>query len=119
NNFGTTILTGNNTFKADGTGGKYDLVFDFSGHNFNGGASFTYFISGISGLDAADFAYMSMGGAQYYAAAHIQGLSGGDSTWVDPGAGPTNLMPVPEPSVFALGVVSMGLVALRRHSRKA
>ena len=120
NNFGTTFFTGNNAFKADGVGGKYDIVFDFS-NGFYGGASVTYFISGISGLDAADFAYQSVptaGNNQFYAAAHIQGLSNGSSTWVDPSSGPIPLMPIPEPSVLALGAASLGLGIAWRRARK-
>src|SRR5215469_8457164 len=75
-NFGTYINTGENAFKADGDG-KYDIVFDFTTHSFAGGASFSYLISGIAGLSASDFAYLSApagGSGPFYAAAHIMGL---------------------------------------------
>lgn len=121
-NFGTYINTGENAFKADGDG-KYDIVFDFSTHLFAGGASFTYLISGISGLTSSDFAYLSEpagGSGPFYAAAHVMGLSpnASNSTWIEPGSGPLQLFPVPEPSSFALIAASFGVWGTVRHWRK-
>src|SRR6266571_4091238 len=58
-----SISRGTDTFKADGDG-KYDILLSFnhsgdSQQQFTGGEYFTYAISGISGLSAADFAYLS------------------------------------------------------------
>jgi len=119
--FGTYIQTGENAFKADGDG-KYDIVFDFSSHLFAGGASFTYLISGISGLSANDFAYLSApagGSGPFYAAAHVMGLSpaASNSTWIEPGSGPMQLMPLPEPSPTALIATSFGLFGALRWWR--
>jgi hypothetical protein len=123
-NFGTYINTGENAFKADGDG-KYDIVFDFSTHSFAGGASFSYLISGIAGLTASDFAYLSApagGSGPFYAAAHVMGLppNASNSTWIEPGSGALQLNPVPEPSSFALIAGSFGVwaVARRWHKRK-
>lgn len=123
-NFGTSISTGENAFKADGDG-KYDIVFDFSSHLFAGGASFSYLISGVSGLNSSDFAYMSApagGSGPFYAAAHVMGLSpnGSNSTWIEPGSGPMQLTPAPEPSSIALIAASFGIWGAVRqwHKRK-
>lgn len=123
-NFGTSINTGENAFKADGDG-KYDIVFDFSSHLFAGGASFSYLISGITGLSSSDFAYMSApagGSGPFYAAAHVMGLSpnGSNSTWIEPGNGPLQLTPVPEPSSIGLIAAFFGLwgAASRWHKRE-
>lgn len=121
--FGTYINTGENAFKADGDG-KYDIVIDFTTHLFAGGASFSYLISGISNLSANDFAYMSApagGSGPFYAAAHVMGLppNASNSTWIEPGNGPTGLLPaVPEPSSFALIAGFFGLWGAARHWHK-
>ena len=113
-NFGTTISKGVNAFKADGDG-KYDIQFDFSGNNFSTGSSIAYRITGISGLTAADFAFLSApagGSGPFYAAAHVQGLPascGGDSTWIEPGRGPLSIIPVPEPVPGAFLALLLGL----------
>lgn len=121
-NFGTFINTGENAFKADGDG-KYDIVFDFSTHSFAGGASFSYLISGITGLTASDFAYMSApagGSGPFYAAAHVMGLppNASNSTWIEPGSGVLQLLPAPEPSSFALIAVSFGVWSAVRYGYK-
>jgi hypothetical protein len=113
--FAPQVSTGEDSFKADGDG-KYDVQIDF-GNNFSAGNSITYLITGISGLTAADFSYLSAesGGESgpFYAAAHIQGLSGGNSTWIEPGGGPMTT-PVPEPSTVAFLAVSIILLGVFR-----
>jgi hypothetical protein len=118
--FGQTISTGQNAFKADGDG-YYDIQFDFSTHAFSVNSSMTYRITGITNLTAADFAYLSAvgGGGEsgpFYAAAHIQGLSGGNSTWLEPGGGPV-ITRVPEPAPIALLAVSAILLVAFRLQR--
>jgi hypothetical protein len=118
-----TILLGNDGFKADGDG-LYDIRFDFAtggsdADRFTGNDSLTYTITGIGTLAAADFGYLSKpagGNGPFYAAAHVQGLPGDDSTWIAPAQ--LAVIPIPEPStvaVFALGAGVLGL-ALRRKS---
>jgi hypothetical protein len=108
---------GDNNYKADGDG-KYDFRFNFgtsSGTTFGAGDSITYFISGISGLVAADFAFESApagGSGPFYAAAHIQALTGGLSTWIEPGGGPGSITSVPEPASAAFWGMVAGLWTL-------
>lgn len=113
-NFGaSSIVTGEDIKKADGDG-YYDINFNFntaSAGQFGAGDYLVYLITGITGLTASDFAFLSSPGGghgPYYAAAHIQGISGGNSVWVQPSNGPV-LVPVPEPPAWALLVASIGL----------
>ncbi len=116
--------SGDNNYKAGGNG-KFDFRFEFGtahGTTFGSGDSVTYFISGILGLTANNFACMSTptgGGGSFYAAAHVQSLPNCNSTWIKPGAGPIP-SPVPEPSSIALCTISAvaGLVFLRRKMVK-
>lgn len=116
-NFGTAkVSTGENSFKAGGDG-KYDIQIDFSGM-FSANDSITFLITGVAGLNGSDFSYLSQpagGSGPFYAAAHIQGLANGDSTWIEPGAGP---LPVPEPSTWSLLAASIGVWGFWRwHQR--
>jgi hypothetical protein len=118
--FGTIISTGANAFKADGDG-KYDIQLDFATHNFSSGSSITYQLTGISGLTAADFAFLSApagGSGPFYAAAHVQGIPPNNySTWIEPGAGPVQITSVPEPAPLVLfGVLLWGVWFLRTRS---
>jgi len=90
---GPTVATGANGFKA-GPDGKFDILFTFSstGDNstrFTSGDSVTYTISGISGLTADDFNWLSTsagGNGAYTSAAHIQSGStdGNCPAWINP-----------------------------------
>jgi hypothetical protein len=116
-----TIELGRDSFKADGDG-KYDVLFDFStvsGSTFGAGESITYQISGISGLVADDFVYLSApngGHGPFYAAAHVQGIgpSGALSGWVEPSLG-AQVFQVPEPSCGVLLGLSVGLLGFARR----
>jgi hypothetical protein len=118
-----TIERGTDSFKADGDG-KYDVLFDFStssGTTFGSGNSVTYQISGIPGLVADDFVYLSApngGHGPFYSAAHVQGIGpgGGLSGWVDPSLG-AQVFPVPEPSCGVLLGLSAGLLGFVRRVR--
>lgn len=113
-NFGPIISTGVNAFKADGDG-DYDIQFDFSTQSFSTDSSLTYKITGISGLTAADFEYLSSpdgGQGPFYAAAKVQGIpGGGNSTFLEPGNGP-QIIPVPEPSPSIILLTGFGLFGL-------
>jgi hypothetical protein len=118
-----TIERGTDSFKADGDG-KYDVLFDFStvnGSTFGAGESITYQISGIAGLTANDFVYLSApngGHGPFYAAAHVQGIGpdGGLSGWVEPSLGAQPIL-VPEPSSAALLASSLGVLGFVRRSK--
>lgn len=120
----STISTGVNGFQADGDG-KYDIKLAFSTGQgaFKNGDSITYLISGIAGLTANDFAYLSFpagGAGPFYAAAHILAISPGNSSvWAEPGGGPLlnpNGTMMPEPAVFGVVAAALaGVVALRRR----
>ena len=118
-----TIERGIDSFKADGDG-KYDMLFDFStgsGTTFGAGESITYQISGIPGLEANDFVYLSApngGHGPFFAAAHVQGIGtdGGFSGWVDPSLGAQPIL-VPEPASGVLVVLGLGLAGFARRSK--
>lgn len=113
-NFGPVISTGEDKFKADGDG-YYDIQFDFSQQTFSVDSSFTYEITGISTLTAADFEYESAPGGglgPFYAAAKIQGLPGGSSTYIEPSGG-YEIIPVPEPGSLVLLAGGIGVLCAR------
>lgn len=128
------ISTGANGFKA-GPDGKFDILFGFSsgGDNstrFTSGDSVTYTITGISGLTADDFNWLSTsagGSGAYASAAHIQ--SGSDDSgcpaWINPSS-TTQILgnadtrpPVPDVSatITLLGASLAGIEVLRRKSK--
>lgn len=116
--FGPIISLGVNQFKSDGDG-YYDIQFDFSTHLFSTDSSISYLITltNNASLTANDFAYLSSeGGGEgiYYAAAHVQGLSVGGSTWI--GSTTVYALPVPEPTTWALSCLGgLSLLLLRRR----
>lgn len=116
--FGTSISTGEDAFKADGSG-YYDIEIDFSSHSFANDASITYEITGISGLTASDFEQLnepSGGEGPFYAAAKVQGIpSGSGSGYLDPSGGYTVLgvQSVPEPAPTALMAAGLTLLVAR------
>jgi hypothetical protein len=120
-NFSPVIKAGIDGFKADGDG-KYDIRFDFSQGTFTVNSSITYLISGIPGLLASDFAYLSApagGSGPFYAAAHVQGLpssGGATSTWLS--ASLYLDTSVPEPSPVALCSLLAGFWMAKRPFRK-
>ena len=108
-----------NAFKADGDG-YFDVMLSFSTssasgqHRFVGGDSLSYLISGLSGLKASDFVFQSSDSSTgLYAAAHIQGISGGTSIWSNPNQvlQVTNPVSAPEPGPGGLLVLAASLWA--------
>jgi hypothetical protein len=120
-----SITEGTNAFKAGGDG-KYDVLFNFTSnsndkHQFTQGEYFTYDISGIPGLQAADFDYMSLaagGAGPFYAAAHVQRIGTGSlSGWIS-GTLVQSLIAVPEPSGIAIILLGISTSVLYRRSRR-
>jgi hypothetical protein len=96
----------------------YDIEFAFStsgagggSHRFGAGESYEVTISGIAGLTAQSFNFLSAGsggGGPYPTAAHVQSIGGGNSGWVT----------VPEPTSFALcGLLAIAALASSRRRR--
>src|SRR5262249_23711285 len=111
-----SILEGTNSFKAHGDG-QYNILFNFTSssdgtHQFTQGEYFTYTITGIPTLTAADFDYLSFpagGAGPFYAAAHVQRIGSGSlSGWVS-ADGVTQISPVPEPSAASIFGIALSL----------
>jgi hypothetical protein len=108
------ISTAVDAFKADGDG-YYDILIAFSesgglAGRFTAGDSIAYTITGIAGLTADSFSFLSKpggGNGTYPMAAHVQSTPGG-SGWV---SGPATTT-VPEPSTLVLlGLGGVGVSA--------
>jgi PEP-CTERM motif len=111
------IDIGTNAFKANGTGGKFDFAFHFSGELLPGHTS-VYTLTG-AGITANSFNSVSVpapNGGGYLGAIHVQGYEG-TSVWIsgqiaDPVNPPSQ---VPEPATLALlGLGFLGIAATRR-----
>jgi hypothetical protein len=84
-----SVQTGDNNFKA-GPDGKFDLVFGFTSTGddstrFTSGDSLTFTITGIGGLTADDFNYLSTSagcGGTYASAANVVSTDG--NGWINP-----------------------------------
>jgi len=112
------INLGTNAYKADGDG-KYDIKLAFptsaSDDRFTTGESAIFTITGVSGLTADDFYYLSLpdgGHGPFLAAAHIQGLGVDNSL-------SGFIAPVPEPTSVAtwalLAMCGVGPTCWRRR----
>ena len=107
-------------YKADGTGGNFDLRFQFPTNNpgeLAQGHTSVYNLVG-AGITANSFNAFSAGagpGGPYLSALHVQGY--GNSVWIggDPGGGGGGSQ-IPEPATLALiGLGLFGLAATRRR----
>jgi hypothetical protein len=123
-----TVQTGPNGFKA-GPDGKYDVLFNFAtgggaSTRFSSGDSLTFTITGISGLTASDFDFLSApagGSGPYGSAAHIQAIAPDDlSGWINPTttilnhSDRTPTVPDGSTTVVLLGASLVAMEGLRR-----
>lgn len=107
--------------KADGDG-YYDIRFNFpeaGNQRFMEGDVTTFLISGITGLSANDFKFLSDpggGNGVYLSAAHVQGIRGGavPSAWIG-----TSDAPEPSPALlFGTGLTLVAIGAFVRSRRR-
>ncbi len=117
------IQIGEDKFKAGGDG-RYDIQLSFSSggtanNRFTSGEYALIEIQGSPTLTASDFAFMSSpvgGSTPFYASAHVQRINGTTSGWVN--ATQVRVVPVPEPSVAALGLLAVaGMTCCLRRTR--
>jgi hypothetical protein len=108
----TVAHYGLNEFKADGTGGYYDILLTYSSGTkaFTNGQSQTYSITLANrSINIRDFQFLSFS-APSYAAVHVQNTGGSHgSGWVSP-------TPVP-PTVWILGSGLLGLIGIRKRMK--
>jgi len=120
-----TISLGTDAFKADGDG-KYDILFSFGTagddtQRFTSGDSITFTLTGIAGLQASDFNFMSApagGHGPYVAAAHVQSIDGAYSGWLDPST-TTDSGDVKVPDGYlTIVLLGMGCLAVETFRRR-
>jgi hypothetical protein len=117
---GDTATAGNspNAFKADGTGGGFDINFSFPTPNpgqIGQGGNSVYALTG-TGLTANSFNSLSVpdpNGGGYLGAVHVQGY--GNSVWI---AASKPVSPVPEPKTYAMLLAGLALVSFSARRRK-
>ncbi|HEX4343708.1 MAG TPA: hypothetical protein VH255_09970 [Verrucomicrobiae bacterium] len=120
-----TIVKGNNTINSGGAG-NFDFGFDFATSGigaFTDGDTLVFLITGISGLNAASFNYLSQGGS-FYTAATINGLTSisrycGSSSTDGKVGDNTNNNPAPEPATMAImgSFVALGVFLKKRNEK--
>ena len=115
NEFDWSVQTSSSGFKADGTGGDFDIniLFNETGA-FTNDSSITLKITSTSISDLVVTNFEATSTAGYYAAAKIMGLSGGGgSSYIEPNGG-VDILPVPEPSPSAIVAAGMGVLSCAR-----
>jgi len=131
----TAINTGVNAFKADGTGGYFDIKFMFADSGANRlENSDPFSIYHISGASVNDFLYTNVNISSgrtpvttpgiYYSAAHVQGVNNGlTSTWIAADSitspAPPPAAGVPEPSTYSLLGIAGGVLLSLKYRRSA
>lgn len=120
-----------NSFKADGDG-YFDILIDYppppgNVGKFEADMTSQYLLATLAGLNtsmfnSSSFCEIGCGTGSYFAAAHIQGLAGGLSTWVGDGTGPPPPPPPPPPSPVpepaSMMLMGTGFVAFAAKYRK-
>ena len=117
---GPTIQTGVDQFKVD-EGGKYDIRFTFGGNAISAGDSATFLISGIGGLTARDFDYLSTQSAGGFGPTESTAIltdNGGNTVTILDDA---NVSSVPDgfATVILLGISMVGIEGLRRKLHRS
>jgi hypothetical protein len=114
-----TVMTGEDAFKPDGDG-LFDILFTYGSSTkaFTTGESQTYLISGITGLTAANFNFLSncgsgCGTGGWLAAIHVQNTPNGGSGSAFVGG----TVPDGGVTLVLLGGVLVGVETLRRKLR--
>ncbi len=122
----TSMSTGYDSFKADGVGGMYDILLEFTPF-ISGGTLLEIDFLG-DGLLASSFAFSSLnndGAYEYHLASHIgsTGNDGEGSAWVTDGEGgvPPGCVDCPTPmnephTILLLGVGLLAAVRVMRRS---
>lgn len=103
-----SISLGTDQFQADGDG-RYDVLFSFSSSGQGGGVrrfgvgeELSYTMTGIAGMTAQSFDFMSFdvgGHGPFLAAAHVHGAGNG---WIAP-----EVIAMPLPQAAGMGVISL------------
>jgi hypothetical protein len=120
----TSVLDGADKYKADGTGGLFDVYFGFNTSNpgmlGKGTSSIYKFVSTGGALSTANFnAYSTpdaSGGGNYAGAVHVQGY--GNSVWLAGNPPPPVNVPEPLPLTL-LGIGMLGIALSRRNKSGA
>jgi hypothetical protein len=116
-----SVGQGEDSFKADGTGGEFDILFTYtpSTKAFTNGESQTYDIFTSTGTIAtANFDFLSTGGSpSWLAAIHVQntGSNGQSSGWVGAPAPPIGYG---LPGVLAVGGLLLGFKLWERGQKR-
>lgn len=124
-----TVQTGANAFKA-GPDGKFDILLNFAtgggdSTRFTSGDSLTFTITGLSGLTASDFDFLSApsgGSGPYSSSAHVQAIDASDrSGWINPTDTVRNnseRLPAVPDGASTISLLGASLVAIEGLRRK-
>jgi hypothetical protein len=119
------VKLGENKYKADGVGGHFDILMQFSFKALSTGAGdVVYHISHAGGsLSALDFGYFSHQSNPvntYFAASHVQGTAGPEgSGWIGGTTSEYTDEVIPLPSTGAMAALGLSAMASRRRRASA